>query len=267
MQNSEIPQEIAYYLQQRANDRDFAFLIHKEIVYFSFFPKFLKCPSSAVVKLIQGIFDQHRDLSFFILRERIYSSREISLLEKGMIRIVAKRASSIDVSTFISSKEKPTHQFIEIGADEIIYPVKSLIEENLPELPSVINKETEAMSWAQKIAQSVRREPRWHDSNRSIGALITDNSGRVLSHSCNSACLNKTLHAEVRSIQNHWRSTNSLLPRGAKIFVTLEPCEMCLGMILSSAEEPESIRIYFAEKEKRPSAMRTTFEKNLVYCK
>lgn len=56
-----------------------------------------------------------------------------------------------------------------------------------------------------------------------------------------------TQHAEVRAIDRACKKINSWRLEGAEIYVTLEPCPMCMGAILNSRIE----RVYFGAHEQK----------------
>ena len=62
------PGHVLHHLQSLSPTARWAFLIHKNQVFYAGTHAFKAHPSSAVVKLLQGLFDQHRDYSFFLLR-------------------------------------------------------------------------------------------------------------------------------------------------------------------------------------------------------
>ncbi len=66
-----------------------------------------------------------------------------------------------------------------------------------------------------------------------IAAILADESGRVLCWSRQETHFthNKTAHAEVRLIQNYLENSGHFDAAGLAIYVTLEPCAMCAGMI------------------------------------
>ncbi|MGZ3771208.1 MAG: Bd3614 family nucleic acid deaminase, partial [Bdellovibrio sp.] len=68
-----------------------AFVEHNNTIYYSFYPRNCEAPSSAIVKLLQGVFDKFLDQSFFILRNRIYTTAALSEMCRGMVKVVAKR--------------------------------------------------------------------------------------------------------------------------------------------------------------------------------
>lgn len=66
-----------------------------------------------------------------------------------------------------------------------------------------------------------------------IGAIIVDASGMILSRAFNRVETSKcqTSHAEIISIQRACKKKGDWRLNGCTLYVTLEPCLMCLGLI------------------------------------
>ena len=228
-----------------------------------------KGPSSAVVKLIQGVFDLHRDLSFFILRQRIWTTEALGPMAKGMVRVAAKRVSEIQRVTASGPSILQTYpQMIEVGTREaFVFMAQSLVNEMKIELPRAISTDLEGIHWAIRLADSVRRGEVLHDHNRPIGALLCASDGTLLGSAVNSASLNKTLHAEVRLIQEYYLRTGQMIPRGAKIFVSLKPCHMCAGMIFESCEDNSDVEVIYAQEDPGRLARETILDLQGLSCR
>jgi tRNA(Arg) A34 adenosine deaminase TadA len=110
-----------------------------------------------------------------------------------------------------------------------------------------------ALALADQIAVVERRAL----SDRRIAAVLTDPSDRILAWALNSGATNKTLHAEVNLVQAYCFHSRAPLPRGAKVYTTLKSCRMCAGMIWSAAEDPLSLRVFFAKDDPGPLARQT----------
>lgn len=69
-----------------------------------------------------------------------------------------------------------------------------------------------------------------------IGAVITDRSNRVLSTGYNlrETLSDPTAHAEVVAIKKAAEKISSWRLEGTSIYVTIEPCVMCIGAIVLS---------------------------------
>ena len=69
-----------------------------------------------------------------------------------------------------------------------------------------------------------------------IGAVITDSSGKVISigHNLRETTKDPTAHAEVVAIKKASQNINSWRLEGCTLYVTIEPCVMCIGAIVLS---------------------------------
>lgn len=67
-----------------------------------------------------------------------------------------------------------------------------------------------------------------------IGAVITDKSGQVISNGYNlrEASNDPTAHAEILAIRKSGEALGSWRLEGTTVFVTIEPCLMCVGAII-----------------------------------
>ena len=72
-----------------------------------------------------------------------------------------------------------------------------------------------------------------------VGAVLTDRTGKILSKTCNlrEQTVNPCGHAEILAICEAAKLLKSWRLTGCRLFVTLEPCLMCLGAALQSRLE------------------------------
>ncbi|MBR5909828.1 MAG: nucleoside deaminase [Schwartzia sp.] len=87
-----------------------------------------------------------------------------------------------------------------------------------------------------------------------VGAVIVDREGNVLARGRNSTVSERNIHghAEINAINELFRKYGRV-PDDLSLFVTLRPCAMCMGAIISSgiktvfygAERDESASDYF----------------------
>lgn len=245
---------IAFLLAQ--DGFEVAFVEFKQIIYFARFPKGAQAPSSAVVKLLQGLFDQHLDHSFFILRQRIFTTSVLSEMCKGMIKVVAKRASGsirpIDHGMSIEG------QFLEIGSTkEYLFLSEYLNAENKIPIEQVRGwftdrlpkSEQDYLNATHSLSALVPRGEILHDFDRDIAAVLVGPKLDILSFGINSNSKNKTLHAEVNLLQKMYMSSQQKIPAGSILYSTNKPCKMCAGMIYDWCDEPGSLRIIYDIEE------------------
>jgi tRNA(Arg) A34 adenosine deaminase TadA len=256
MSEEVLPQQIAFNLARPGFE--LAFVCHGESLYYAYFPKNTSAPSSAVVKLVQILFDLHVDHSFFILRNRIYTTAPVTAMCRGMIKIVAKRLQG-DVLAVNHNLPVPDARIL-VGGDEILAALSFLSAENQRPLEQIRHlQQTSKLAWIQQIAGLNARGKVLHDYDRDIACLLVDNSGEILAYGLNSNSKNKTLHAEVNMVQRYFREHQSKLPIGARLYTTRKPCKMCAGMIHDWSENPASLEIYYLEEDK--SSQHTVLER------
>ncbi|MFV8257230.1 Bd3614 family nucleic acid deaminase [Bdellovibrio bacteriovorus] len=246
-----------------------AFVEDKGIVYFARFPGGVAAPSSAVVKLLQGLFDRFVDHSFFILRQRIYTTAVLTEMCRGMVKVVAKRITE-NIKPHNHGGE-PGLQFVEISsAGQILLPVAHLNQENQKPVSEVskwlqsqkAQTPGQQLELASGLADLVPRGDVLHDYDRDIAAFLLNDQGQLLSYGVNSNSKNKTLHAEVNLVQRLYRETGKKIPAGAVLYSTHKPCKMCAGMIYHWCEDPSQMKVYYSVEEKGGLSRQTVLDQH-----
>lgn len=69
-----------------------------------------------------------------------------------------------------------------------------------------------------------------------VGAVVVDKSGKIISraHNLRETENDATAHAEIIAIRKACKKLNSWRLNDCSIYVTLEPCPMCAGAIMSA---------------------------------
>ncbi|MNJ91310.1 tRNA-specific adenosine deaminase [compost metagenome] len=265
MQSEKWAEQVAHRLKNPGFD--LAFVEHKGVIYFAHYPEGGVAPSSALVKLLQGIFDRFIDHSFFILRNRLFTTAQLTPMCQGMLKVVAKRATS-SVGP-MDHRESLDFQFQEISSkEELLYPVTQINLENagsLEEVSQWISARApgtlgEWMSTTEGLATRVPRGEILHDYDRSIAAVLIGGDGKVLSYGLNSNSKNKTLHAEVNLLQRLYKEQRKKIPPGARLFSTHKPCKMCAGMIYHWCEEPLALEVWYGVEEQGGLSRQTVLD-------
>lgn len=230
--------------------REIALVCAENRVYFSGCETNAKAPATAIVNLIQAVYDHNPEQARKILRERIYSSAPLTEMCWGMLKVAARRATAPLL---------PRDHRIELNAHELLnLPLHRTPEPPALPAPAPPHAGHAAfMKLGHRLAQAVSREGPRHTWNRPIAALLVSAEGELLSWGINSNAKNKTEHAEVNMIQSWHERTGRPLPRGAVIYTTLKSCRMCAGMIWHCAEDFRNIRVYFGEYDPGPNARET----------
>lgn len=98
---------------------------------------------------------------------------------------------------------------------------------------------------AGRISDTQRAVP--HGKN--VGAILTDNTGRVLSFGLNTSDSNSTGHAEVNCLQAFFYNGGGMERlTGGFLFTSHQPCEMCAGMILTAC--PGDLKAYYGQEDR-----------------
>jgi len=77
-------------------------------------------------------------------------------------------------------------------------------------------------------------ERAWRDGEVPVGAVICDASGRILGEGANRpiGSHDPTAHAEIQALRGACAAAANYRLPGATLYVTLEPCAMCMGAML-----------------------------------
>lgn len=78
-----------------------------------------------------------------------------------------------------------------------------------------------------RVERSVRDDQVGHN----IGSVMVDSAWRVVGWSVNTNHLNGTFHGETNLVQANESHGQKALPKGGTMYTSLEPCEMCSGVI------------------------------------
>jgi tRNA(Arg) A34 adenosine deaminase TadA len=85
-------------------------------------------------------------------------------------------------------------------------------------------------------------------TGKNIGVLMVDPQGKIIACGVNTNSSNGTFHAEVNCLQSYYKFNKNGyggFPANTRIYSTLEPCEMCAGMIWESASDNSRFLVYY----------------------
>ena len=264
MENLIIERKILGFLSQQDPGSEFSLVQHKNQFYFSRFRPKAWSPSSSTIKLIQGIFDENKDLSFFILRNRIYTTEDLTPRIRNFVKLTAKRISQVTTQEVGASAPE---NLIEVGRPESsLFESRSVM--NSLDRNAITQTHVESHEAASRLCRHlsglILRGPQLHDYNRSVSALLVGPDSKLLSWSINLAALNKSLHAEVVLIQNYFRQTARKIPRGSRVYISLKPCVMCASFLKDACEDIEQTEFFYFEEDPGPRALGTELDAVLV---
>ncbi len=215
-------------------------------------------PSSAIVDLIQGLYEHDSSQARRLVRSRIYATLQPTEMCRGMVKVAARRLTAPIVATPIIAAlpaAAQSYTFVEFSA-RTVYSQAPAPAFPFPGTP-VPTSDGEYMALASRLAATIPRDKLRYECDRPIAAVLVSESGELLAWGLNSNSRNKSLHAEVNMVQSHYQRTGRSLPRGARIYSTLKPCRMCAGMIWHCAEDVTQLKIYYNEFDAGPLARET----------
>ncbi len=90
-----------------------------------------------------------------------------------------------------------------------------------------------------------------------VGVVIVDRGGTVISAACNlrESASDATAHAEILAIRSACKVTGNWRLSGTSIYVTLEPCAMCMGAIVNARID----RVVFGAPDPKGGALVSNF--------
>ena len=214
-----------------------AFLIYEGALYFSGASFFSGRFSSPVSSLVIGIAERFPAISKRILRERVFTNYLPTPVCEGMIRISAKRMSTLSPHEYSQMKIQHSSSLVEI---EAFAPRSFFLKEAptagtlipLPEVPTLLNL--------------IRNQG---SGQKKVGALALGPKGELVHYAWNTGESNPTLHAELNLCLGIQRFQELPLPSGSTIWSTLEPCAMCAAQILNLYAQDMSVRVRFLEMD------------------
>ena len=239
-QDTKIFEQIIYNFKIN-NQCDIAFLIFEETIYYSSHFPIPKSPTTAITKLIQGIYENYPDHSHFILRNKIYSSAIPTEMCLGMIKVAAKR---------FQAPVKPKNHNILVLFDMIKISYQTNIIENdfqnkLTDYNNIYKNTSEFIELIEKLSLQTIQKKELFKSDRKVACILVSENQKILAFGLNENSRNKTKHAEVNLIQNYYKKYNQPLPKKSVIYTSLKPCKMCAGMIWTCANEVSLIKVFF----------------------
>ena len=242
-------------------DGDLALLIADQCVYFSSLERKPHEPSSAILQLIQGIYEIYPDQARRMLRNRIYATGEITALCHGAIKVSAKRfheglAPLLESGAAKDLKWIPISKLKKSDPGPLPHPLTLWKKASPP------SSNSDFLWLAKELSTLVPRTGPLYQQARAVGALLTSAQGEILHWGVNTNSSNRTLHAELNLIQDYFEQTGRSIPEGAKLYVTLKPCKMCAGALWIAAKNPFTLQVYFSEFDSGRNAKWTILDVN-----
>lgn len=108
---------------------------------------------------------------------------------------------------------------------------------------------------AQELVHSLggrTREAKVSDVNvgHNIGSVMVDSQWQVVGWGVNTNATNGTFHGETNTVQAYESSAKQTLPVGGTLYTSLEPCEMCAGVIRRGvAPNDKAFRVLYIQSD------------------
>jgi tRNA(Arg) A34 adenosine deaminase TadA len=217
-------------------------------------------PNSAVVQLIQLVFETHKDQSFFLLRNRIYTTANLTDLDLATVKLMAKRCSQVQASSERACLDIEGLTFRELEPDRLQLPGAAGAATGL--LGKAVKTKEEARAVLLFLEGEVVRTGDLHDCHRALACFLVDQEGRVVAAETNQSAHNKILHAETLLCQRYFEKHQDSFPSGSTMYVSLSPCRMCAEMIQGMTTGGGDFFVYYLAQDPGPSARDTCLDRN-----
>lgn len=226
-----------------------AFIIYQGTLYQPSVPFLLEKFVTPVCALIEGIWLTEPQRARAILRERIYTNYELTPACAGMIKVAAKRVSMMSNSEYPAHRSNALTNLKESCVSPRLstpFDDSSLLHLNFTLL--------EARQLVIELKEKVKKNTERFESARSVGAVLLGEKGDLLSYAWNDNSVFKFQHAEHELLRSYVLRNQKKIPDRSTLIVSLKPCAMCAGQILSQAENFESLQILYLENDEGPMA-------------
>ena len=208
---------------------------------------------SALVRLIQGVWEREPSQARRILRKRISLASSSSPTEMclGMVKVAAKRLDCIEARSPDSLLNEI--EFEPMSAPPLPGWVEGFDASGVRSHAAYLRLALDLVTQMEGVPAPGERYLR----DRRVAALLVSEEGLLLGAAINTNSLNRTRHAEINLIQGYCHRTGGPIPRGARLYITLKSCKMCAGMIWAAALDPASLEVIYVHDDPGPLARLT----------
>lgn len=248
------------YFQSLLN-RQIAWVRFGKKTYFSLHSDKKNHPSSALIKLVQGIFDLFEDHSFFILRNRIYTTAEVRELDHQVVKMLAKRISQSIYENWLLDCANQEVQEIGESSQDFYH---SKFASNIFAQKSFHSSKEETKFYLEHLLGQMQVAEKWHDQNRKVACCLVQKSGELILSSTNGAKVNKSLHAEFSLCQEYWKKFKTSFPEGSRLWVSLKPCRMCAAAIDVMSAGLSDFRVIYLQEDQGPMSKKTILDQRKI---
>jgi tRNA(Arg) A34 adenosine deaminase TadA len=225
-------------------------------------------PVSPVLRLLRGLYELEPWRARYVARHRIFCTGQASSTCLGATRVAGRLLSAGVAAVDHGVDGLPGVPRIDAGsagprprraASELAAALSAIVAARPRERDDAV-----WMALAERLAAELRRHAATAGpdvrSDRPISALLVDGEGALLGWATNTGSRNATSHAEINLVEHWLAEARRPLPPGCRIYSTLKPCKMCAGLIWDAADDPLSLRVFYAEDDPRRSARETVLD-------
>jgi tRNA(adenine34) deaminase len=122
----------------------------------------------------------------------------------------------------------------------------------------VVNENDSAQDHLQLMAQAIAEAQRAADAGEvPVGAVVVRDGAVIgVGHNRPIAKHDPTAHAEIEAIRAASAATGTYRLEDASLYVTLEPCVMCVGAILNA----RIARVYYGARDEKAGALGSVYD-------
>ena len=210
-----------------------------------------------VVALVEGIWRDHADQARAILRSRIYVNYAFTPACEGMIKVAAKRASTLSCEDFAVQLE----MVLALKRGVLVSPLTEL-EFNSSEYLGKRLSEEDVTHLLMKLRRNGSVNPERFRSDRAVSALLLGPQREILAYGWNLNATVKIRHAEHELVRSWLLREKMKIPNYCTLYTSLKPCAMCAGEIFTACEDFSKIGIRYLEEDTGPMATNSILIKN-----
>lgn len=256
MTDLRVAEKLAWLVKSAVReDTEIAFLTCEEKLYWARHQASGPQPTSAIVKLVQGLYEIYPDSAQKLVRRRIYATTKPTEMCRGMVKVAARRLTAP-----ITPVDHNDLSFADLTFIEITAPKPPLPPPTFEGQSTTLGEPAHFMRAVFELAQQVPREKPLYKCSRPIAAILVSEKNEILAYAINTNVSNRTQHAEVNLIQSYFLTTKQGLPSRSTLYTTLKPCRMCAAMIWHMAEDPENLRVFYGAHDPGPQARHTILD-------
>lgn len=242
-------EQLARNLVDLTGHADVAFLVARDPagdrVLFAAHPEDDEGPFSAATDLVQGIHEAFHAAARKLVRATIWTTRPANPFSLGMTRVAARR---------LRGPIEPRDHGLVPGLELRSVPWTFVPRGERPEGAPAGATHEEWMRVALGLVPAPDPAVPLHARDRRAAALLVSPEGELLGGAANTNARNRTLHAELNVLSAWWHARHAKLPRGTRLYATLEPCRMCAGLAWQLASEPGGLEVFYAREDPGPAA-------------